>query len=139
MLGSGSFGAKFLAVLLIVLMAVGSVLMWLGVPLLWIYFVSQSVKSSQPSMGPYVLLLFGIPASMVVVGKLLGRLNRVYGEVTNTTPEVKVVLPWHRSMRGERDAGHPRTILDVVMVLSVGVAMTLMGIWFFFFAKGGGI
>ncbi len=139
MLGSGSFGAKFLAVLLIALMAIGSVLMWLGVPLLWIYFVSQSVKSSQPSMGPYVLLLFGIPASMVVVGKLLGRLNRVYGEVTNTTPEVKVVLPWHRSMRGERDAGHPRTILDVVMVLSVGAAMTLMGIWFFFFAKGGGI
>lgn len=139
MLGSGSPGTKIVAVLLIALMAAGSVLMWLGVPFLWIYGVSQSVESSQPQMGPYVLLLFGIPASMVVVGKLLGRLNRVYGEVTNTTPEVKVVLPWHRSMRGERDAGHPRTILDVVMVLSVALALTLMGIWFFFFAEGGGI
>ncbi len=139
MLGSGSPVTKVVAILLIALMAVGSILMWLGVPFLWIYGVSQSVESSQPQMGPYVLLLFGIPASMVVVGKLLGRLNRIYGEVTDTTPEVKVVLPWHRSMRGERDAGHPRTILDVVMVLSVAMAMTLMGIWFFFFAEGGGI
>ena len=139
MLGSGSPGTKIVAVLLIALMAFGSVMMWLGVPFLWIYGVSKSVESSQPTMGPYVLLLFGIPLSMVIVGKLLGRLNRVYGEVTNTTPEVKVVLPWHRSMRGERDAGHPRTILDVVMVLSVALAMTLMGIWFFFFAEGGGI
>jgi len=139
MLGQGSPGTKLVAVLLIALMALGSVMMWLGVPFLWIYGVSQSVETSQPQMGPYVLLLFGIPVSMVIVGKLLGRLNRLYGDVTDTTPEVKVVLPWHRSMRGERDAGHPRTVLDVVMVLSVATAVTLMGIWFFFFAEGGGI
>ncbi len=42
-------------------------------------------------------------------------------------------------MRGERDAGHPRTVLDVVMVLSVGLAMVCLGVWFFFFAEGGGI
>jgi hypothetical protein len=116
------------------MMAVGSIVMWLVVPLGWIYGVSQSVKSSQPSMGPYILLLFGIPVSMVVMGKLLGSLNRYYGRVTNTTPEVKVNLPWHRSMRGERDAGHPRTVLDVVMVISVAIAMTAFGAWFFLFA-----
>lgn len=131
MLGTGN---KAVAVALIGLMAVGSILMWLGIPFAWVYFVSRSVESSQPTMGPYVLLLFGIPTSMVVMGKLLGRLNRIYGEVTHTTPEVKVVLPWHRSMRGERDAGHPRTILDVVMVVSVSVAGLLFGIWFFLFA-----
>lgn len=131
MLGTGS---RALAVFLIALMAIGSVLMWLGIPLGWIYFVSQSVKSSQPTMGPYVLLLFGIPASMVAMGKLLGRLNRMYGEVTHTTPQVRVRMPWHRSMRGERDSGRPRTVLDIVMVVSVSVAMALFGIWFFFFA-----
>lgn len=131
MLGSGS---KLVALALILLMAVGSVMMWLGVPYLWIYFVSKSVKSSQPTMGPYVLLLFGIPLSMVVVGKLLAKLNRTYGRVTNTTPEVKVRMPWHRSMRGERDAGHPRTVLDVVMVGSVSVALLLFGLWFAIFA-----
>ncbi len=131
MLGTGS---KPLAIFLIALMAIGSVAMWLGVPFAWIYFVSQSVKSSQPSMGPYVLLLFGIPGSMVVVGKLLGKLNRYYGEITHTTPEVTVRMPWHRSMRGERDSGRPRTVLDVVMVVSVGVALFLFGCWFMFFA-----
>jgi hypothetical protein len=122
------------AVGLILLMAVGSIVMWLGVPLGWIYAVSQSVESSQPTMGPYVLLLFGIPASMVAMGKFLGKLNRIYGEVTHTTPEVKVRMPWHRSMRGERDSGRPRTVLDVVMVVSVAAAMALFGIWVFLFA-----
>ena len=71
---------------------------------------------------------------MVVVGKGLSQLNRVYGEVTGTTPIVRVVLPWNRSMRGERDAGHPRTVLDVVMVCSVAVALVLFVLWFFLFA-----
>lgn len=128
MLGTGN---KVVAVGLIAVMAVGSILMWLAVPFGWIYVVSQHVKSTQPSMGPYVLLLVGIPGSMMIIGRLLGGLNRYYGRVTHTTPEVKVTLPWQRSMRGERDAGHPRTILDVVMVISVAVAMTLFGVWFF--------
>ena len=139
MLGSRGTGTKLVAILLIALMAVGSVMMWLGVPFLWIYGVSQSVETSQPTLGPYVLLLFGIPASMIVIGKGLGRLNRIYGEVTGTAPHVQVQLPWHRSMRGERDAGAPRTVLDVVMVVSVGVALVLFGLWFLFLAEGGGI
>ena len=47
---------------------------------------------------------------------------------------MRVVLPWNRSMRGERDAGHPRTVLDVVMVGSVAVALVLFVLWFFLFA-----
>ena len=62
-------GRRPLAAVLIVLMAIGSILLWLGIPVGWLYLVSRLVKSSQPSMGPYVLLLVGIPASMVVVGK----------------------------------------------------------------------
>lgn len=127
------------AVVLIALMAVGSVALWLGVPVAWIYLASQLVDSSQPSMGPYVMVLGGIPVTMVVVGKVLSKLNRVYGSVTHTTPEVRVRAPWHRSMRDGRDVGHPRTVLDVVMVISVSLALTCFGIWFFFFAEGGGI
>lgn len=125
---------RLIAIALIAVMALGSVVMWVGVPFGWIYVVSQSVKSSQPSMGPYVLLLVGIPGSMMVMGKLLGSLNRYYGRVTRTTPEVRIQVPWHRSMRGERDAGHPRTVLDVVMVISVALAMACFGAWFFLFA-----
>ena len=108
---------------LIALMALGSVILWLGVPFAWLYAVSQIYDSSEPKMGSFVMVLVGIPLTMVVVAKLLGRLNRIYGEITNTTPQVRVVLPWHRSMRDERDAGYPATILDVVMVCSVAFAV----------------
>ena len=119
---------------LIILMAIGSIAMWLVVPVVWLYIGSQLQSGSTPTLGPYVLVLIGIPATMVVIGKTLGSLNRLYGRVTNTTPEVKIVMPWNKSMRAERGSGHPRTILDVVMVISVTIAGTAFGIWFFLFA-----
>jgi hypothetical protein len=122
------------AAALIALMAVGSIVLWLGIPVGWIYLASKLVSSSQPTMGPYILVLVGIPVSMVIVGKLLSKLNRVYGELTGTTPTVRVQLPWQKSMRGERGSGHPRTILDVVMVFSVSLALLCFGVWFFVFA-----
>jgi hypothetical protein len=127
-------GRRLLAALLIALMAIGSILLWLGIPVGWLYLVSRLVKSSQPSMGPYVLLIVGIPASMIVVGKALSKLNRVYGEVTGTTPTMRVRSPWMKSMRGERDSGRQRTVLDVVMVWSVALALLCFGVWFFAFA-----
>jgi hypothetical protein len=125
---------RLLGALLIALMAVGSVLLWLGIPLAWLYLASRLVDSSQPSMGPYVLVLVGIPASMVVVGKLLSRLNRAYGQLTHTAPTGRARAAWLKSMRGERDSGRPRTVLDVVMVWSVAVALLCFAIWFFVFA-----
>lgn len=127
-------GRLLLGLLLIAVMAVGSVLLWLGIPLGWIYLASRMAKSSQPSMGPYVMILVGIPLSMIVVGKLLSRLNRFYGDLMGRTANTRVVLPWHRSMRGERDAGHQATVLDVVMICSVALALLAFGVWFFLFA-----
>jgi hypothetical protein len=127
-------GRRLLAALLIALMAIGSILLWLGIPVGWLYLVSRLVKSSQPSMGPYVLLIVGIPASMIVVGKALSKLNRVYGEVTGTTPTMRARSPWMKSMRGERESGRQGTVLDVVMVWSVALALLCFGVWFFAFA-----
>ena len=131
---SRSPGVTLLAFLLIALMAVGSILLWLGIPLFWLWLASRLVNTSQPTFGPYVMVLVGIPVSMVIVGKLLSRLNVVYGHVTQTTPTVRVQLPWMKSMRGERGSNRPRTVLDVVMVCSVSVALLLFGFWFFVFA-----
>ena len=116
---------------LIALMAIGSVVLWLAVPFGWLYAASHIYDSSTPTMASFVMVLVGIPLTMVVVAKLLGRLNRIYGEITETTPQVRVVMPWHRSMRDERDAGYPASVLDVVMVCSVGLAVLCLGIWFF--------
>jgi len=123
-----------LGVLLIALMAVGSVIMWVVNPVFWLWLASHLQHTSQPSLGPYVMVLVGIPLTMVVVGKALSRLNHAYGNVTGTTPQVRIRTPWLRSLRGERDSGRPRTVLDVVMVCSVSVAVAAFLIWFFGFA-----
>lgn len=122
------------AMLLVALMAVGSIAMWLVIPVLWLYLGSRLQEGSQPSLGPYVLIIVGIPVSMVVVGKLLSKLNRLYGRITQSEPNVRVQAPWHKSMRGERDSGRQATVLDVVMVASVSLALLAFTIWFFAFA-----
>lgn len=123
-----------LALLLVLLMAVGSVAMWIGLPIGWVWVASRTVKTSQPSLGPYLLVLFAVPISMWICGKLLYRLNEVYSRLTGQTYEVRAQLPWHKSMRGERVTSRHTTVLDMVMVVSVSIALLAFGIWFFFFA-----
>jgi len=117
-------------------MAFGSVVMWLGVPTLWILLASQLTSSQQPGMGVYAMLMVGIPLTMALVGKALASLNRLYGRVTGTTPTTsrRITSPWLRSMRGERDSGRERQVLDIVMIWSVALAALCMAVWFFGFA-----
>jgi hypothetical protein len=122
------------AVLLILLMGIGSIAMWLVVPIGLVYLASQLQDSSQPSLGPYLVVIFGLPIGMVIIGKLLGSLDRYYHRVTGTERDVRVQLPWMKSMRGERDSTRPFRMLNVVMVISVSLAAICFGIWFFFFA-----
>ena len=126
--------------LLILLMAVGSVFLWLGLPVIWLWIGSRIQSGSQePGFTPYMVVLFGLVISMVLFGRLLSRTNHLYEQVTGTVPETRVRMPWHRSLRGEDEGRPPRRILDVVMVASVTLAMVCFGIWFLFFAKGGGL
>jgi hypothetical protein len=122
------------AVLLILLMGIGSIAMWLVVPIGLVYLASQLQDSSQPSLGPYLVVIFGLPIGMVIIGKLLGSLDRYYHRVTGTERDVRVQLPWMKSMRGERDSTRPFRMLNVVMVISFSLAAICFGIWFFFFA-----
>ena len=125
--------------LLVLLMAVGSVAMWIGVPVLWLWIASQVHKSSQPSMGIYFLVLVGIIATMAVLGKLLGIVNRWHMALTGNLPRRREQTVWLKSMRGERNKQREHGILATVMAISVGSAMVLAGIWFLLFARGGGI
>ncbi len=120
---------------LIAAMAVGSVVLWLGIPVGWLWLGSMlQADSQQTGFGPYMLVIAGIVVSAVLMAKLLAKLNRIYGAVIGAEPVVRVRMPWHRSMRGEDDSRLPRSVLDVVMVCSVSAALMVFGIWFFFFA-----
>jgi hypothetical protein len=121
------------AVMLVALMALGSVVMWIGVPLALVYIASKLADTPNPSMGPYLLIILGLPIGMAVVGKGLGALNRAHIRVTGT--EVDEYRPaWSRSMRGERDVERRGGVLDTVMIISVAVAALVFAVWFFGFA-----
>jgi hypothetical protein len=122
------------ALLLIVLMALGSVFLWIVVPVGWLWIASHATDTSAPTLGPYLLIIFAVPVTMWLVGKLLFRTNRLYERVTGTDAEVRVQLPWHKSLRDSSTSGRRTTVLDVVMIASVGIALLGLGIWFFLFA-----
>ena len=127
------------AALLVVVMAVGSILMWIGAPVFWLWLASRIADSSQPSLGLYLLVLVGIIVSMAVIGKGLGSINQIHMEITGNLSEKREQTVWLRSMRGEREVKRQTGVLGIVMAWSVSVALLCMGVWFFFFAEGGGI
>ena len=121
------------AVMLVALMALGSVVMWIGVPLALVYIASKLADTPNPSMGPYLLIILGLPIGMAVVGKGLAALNRAHIRLTGT--EVDEYRPgWSRSMRGERAVERRGGVLDKVMIVSVAVAGITFAVWFFGFA-----
>ncbi|HEX2070635.1 MAG TPA: hypothetical protein VHF90_03185 [Thermoleophilaceae bacterium] len=118
-------------------MAVGSTAMWILNPLAWLWLASQvQSESHRVGLWPYILLLTGVVATAVVLAVALAQLNRLYGHVTGAPPELRVILPWHRSMRdarhgGRDEPGRPVSVLDVVMVVSVALCAVVFLGWYF--------
>jgi hypothetical protein len=119
---------------LVLLMAIGSIAMWLVIPVAWLWLGSHMTKSSQPTIGPYMLVLFGTIVSIVIMGKLLGIVNRMHMRVTGRLRDKRTQATWMRSMRGERKVVNDRGVLEAVMMISVSLALLVFAVWFFAFA-----
>jgi len=125
---------KAAAAFLIVAMSVAALFLWVGIPIGWLWIGSQLVSSSQPSMGPYAVVAIGIIGSVVIDAMILSRLNRAYQRVTETDGQVRLQLPWMKSMRGERESGRSTSVLDIILVGSVTLAGLTMFLWWIFLA-----
>jgi len=105
-------------VLLVAIMFGGGVLLWVGIPLGWLYVGSQ-VQGSTGSLGTALLVMMvGVVASIVVLVTILGWLNRKHSEL--------------RVARGLDD--HGQTALEGVMTVSATIAIVGFGAWFFLFS-----
>ena len=105
-------------VLLVAIMLGGGVLLWVGIPLGWLYVGSQ-VQGSTGSLGTALLVMMvGVVASIVVLVTILGWLNRKHSEL--------------RVARGLDD--HGQTALEGVMTVSATIAIVGFGAWFFLFS-----
>jgi multisubunit Na+/H+ antiporter MnhB subunit len=121
---------KAAATLIVVAMAVAAMTLWVGIPLGWLWIGSQLVDSSQPSLGPYMVVVVGIIASVILDALLISRLNRKYQSVTGGRGQVRVQLPWMKSMRGERERPREISVLDAILVGTVTLAGLTAFLWF---------
>jgi heme/copper-type cytochrome/quinol oxidase subunit 2 len=102
-------------VILVLMMLGAGLVLWIGVPLGWLYIGSQ-VQGATDSIGTAILvMLVGVVVSIVAVVPILGWLNRKHLEL--------------RAARGLDT--HGQTALEAVMTVSVVVALVAFVIWFF--------
>ena len=119
---------------LAVVIVVGSLGMWLGIPAFWIWLIAQLI-SEYPSI--YMFALAACPLTMIGWGWALYRINAIYLEISPPPPDVPGVQrsAWLGSLSAERKPRRRQpTLLDVSMVVSVIVALSVMAVWFFAFA-----
>src|SRR3954463_768756 len=123
-----------LAAGLVLLMAGGSISLRLGIPIGVLYAASQLASTTQPSMGLYFGTGLAIAVLMFLTAQVLQRLDAAYARLTGAHRDEIYRPGWLRSMRGERTSRRGSTILDVVMIVSVGLALLALAVWFFAFA-----
>ncbi len=118
------------SLLLLVVMAALALVLWMGVPIAWMWLASLFVPDNQAW---YLALLIVIPLTMVCVGLVLYRVNRIYVRVSGEALRPEHTA-WLKSQAGDRTSRPPRRAIDVIMAGSVTLAGLLFAFWFFFLA-----
>jgi hypothetical protein len=120
-------GRRAAGVLLIAAMAVGSLALWLAVPAACLYAASKLVGTSGEE---YVVGLPITIVAMVAFGAFLAWLNRLYLRITGVLARYEAEL----EELGVAPA-FLRGPLEPLLVTSLVVAVGVLAVWFFGFAK----
>ena len=106
------------ALLLVLMMMLGSLVLWVGVPVGWLYVGSQ-VQVATDSLGAALAVTaVGIAVSIAIVVSVLGWLSRRHIEL--------------QEARGVDSYG--QTALEAVLAISAGIALVGFAVWFFLFS-----
>jgi hypothetical protein len=133
---SRSAGQRVHQGLLVLAMFLGSLAMWAGSPALWLYLAGRFSKVSTSSMGTFLMVIIGIPVTMVLIGKVLARLDAVYTERFGRTQNTRnSAARWLHSARGGSQE-EPPSMLDKVLVVAVAMAMITTSVWYVFLSHG---
>ena len=104
--------------ILVLIMLGGGLLLWVGVPVGWLYVGSQ-VQAETDSLGAALaVMMVGVLVSILMIVPVLGWLNHKHSQL--------------RVARGLDD--HGQTALEAVMTVSAGIAIVGFGVWFLFFS-----
>jgi len=105
------------AALLIAMMFLGSLVLWIGVPVAWLWIGSQLQNSTSLAMATGAMMI-GMLLSVTALLAVLGRLSRQHTEV--------------QERRGVPES--EMTALELVLVSSAVVAVVGFFVWFFGFS-----
>jgi hypothetical protein len=106
------------ALVVALIMLLGSLVMWIGVPIAWLWIASQ-ITGATGSLGAGLgCAMFGVPVSLALMIRLLTWLSNLHRSL--------------RVARGQEDMGH--LLLEGVLVVSAGVATIGFAVWFFGFS-----
>jgi hypothetical protein len=119
---------------LIVLMILGSLILWLAVPLAWLWVASHIDQSLHASLRAYGAVAVGVPLTMLALFALLRRLDAAHQRLTGPVATKKLAPAWRRSLSEERNLHAPTSALDIILASTAVVAAIALAIWFFFFA-----
>jgi hypothetical protein len=102
------------ALLVLAIMLLGSLVLWIGVPLGWLWVGSQ-IQGATASLGTSVGVTFlGAVVTIILLAGLLSKLSNFYRA--------------NQMARGRDDPGH--FVLEVVLVTSAMFALLAAAVWF---------
>jgi hypothetical protein len=131
-------GLRIKRVAIVCLMAVVTLNIWTGGPLLALWIGSRAQDQGPPSMLAVSVAAISLGVISYLLVKALAWLDATYGRMAGRQAGVRGHVPWLRSMRGERphQQKHVSDLspLELILVVSVVVVVVLFEVWFFFYS-----
>ncbi|HYU61966.1 MAG TPA: hypothetical protein VEK39_14500 [Solirubrobacterales bacterium] len=122
------YADRMAAGFLLVLLAAGSLILWIGIPLGWLWLASKVTHSSGSH---FFAAMVGTPVAIILFGSLLAWINRLYLRIVWSAP----LEP------AEDDEDEPHIVrgpLEPLLVGSLAIAIAVLCVWFFVFASNPG-
>jgi hypothetical protein len=115
---------------LIALMALGSLALWIAIPVAWLWVT----RDLEPVATRFLIVIGGCVITMAGAGTLLFRLEDVYARVTGTADPVLERPKYLRTAAEERRARRQLTLLETFLVISAVIALVALVAWWAFLA-----
>jgi hypothetical protein len=110
---------------LLVLLALGSLTLWIGIPVGWLWVAS---KITDTSGSHFFAAMVGTPIAIIAFGAVLAWINRLYLRIVRPGPAEPI----------EDEEDEPRFVrgpLEPLLVGSLAIAVAALCVWFFVLAE----
>jgi hypothetical protein len=124
------FGDRIAAGFLLLLLTIGSLALWVGVPAGWLWLASKIADSGSAHLA---LGIVGMPVAIVLFALVLAWINRLYMRVVWSQRQLEELE--ELDAEGEEELRIPRGPLEPLLVVSLVLSVVALFFWFFVLAE----